>query len=64
MDEFRAREAKIKVRWQRLRDCAHWLITMGIHPEHESEFAVGASWPQARAVVDDFGNLVIVRRWI
>lgn len=38
---------------------APWLITLGVQICHGFKGA----YPQARAVIDDFGNLVIVRGW-
>ena len=58
--------AMIEVDLQRLRDERQtYLITLYIKPCHG--WAGGgvdcAVYPQAHAVVDDFGTLVIVRGW-
>lgn len=49
--------ALVKCTWQRLRDCAHWLITLSVPPSIHGK---KGAYPQAHAVVDDFGSLVIV----
>ena len=62
----RTGHSRIRIDWQRLHDsstAAPWLVTLGIPPHH----AAGArswSYPQARAVIDDFGNLVVVTPWL
>jgi len=47
-----------KRRYDRLRA---WLLTIELGPDHV--MAHGTAYPHARAVVDDFGNLVIVGGW-
>jgi hypothetical protein len=53
------------ISWQRLRNCAHWLLTINISPDHgrKSGGLLNAAYPQSKAVVDDFGTLVCVTPW-
>ena len=50
--------------WQRTFDHRQpaWLITLSVSPNYTSR--VGIAFPQSRAVVDDFGTLVIVGDWL
>lgn len=46
---------------------ASWIVTFSMRRLHFPEWQHGADYlgtPQARAVVDDFGSLVIVERWL
>jgi len=54
--------ADINASWQRTYDerLPNWLITLGVYPTNAVS---GLAFPQTRAVVDDFGTLVIVRAW-
>jgi hypothetical protein len=38
-----------------------YLLTLCVGPQHADALS---AYPQARAVMDDFGNLVIVRGWL
>ena len=42
----------------------NWLITVSVTTEHAIAAGAAGSYPQARAVMDDFGTLVIVRGWL
>lgn len=42
----------------------NWLISLSIKCDHGSGNALIGAHPSARAVVDDFGTLVIVREWL
>lgn len=42
----------------------NWLITLNIGRIHCSAMVAGGNYVQSRAVVDDFGTLVIVRAWL
>ena len=58
--------ASVDVIWHRTRcEQQNYLLTacIGIKHSHESGGVSGAAYPQARAVVDDFGTLVIVEAW-
>ena len=52
-----ANSAHIECTWQRLRYAAFWLLTLTVRPSLHGNFG---AYPQAYAVVDDFGSLVIV----
>ena len=54
--------AQISVSWQRTYDERQpaWLITLSISQQHCAGIF---SYPQSRAVVDDFGTLVAVREF-
>lgn len=54
--------AHIRVHFNRRYDRLQaYLLTMHIGPEHTTP--LGTAYPHARAVVDDYGNLVIVGGW-
>ena len=57
-------ENAIRATWQRdFQKTPPWLITL--HTKTECSYYGGASpLAQARAVVDDFGSLVLVREWM
>lgn len=57
-------EAKITCWWQRTYNAnGHsYLLTLDVAPG-QTAVSVDAAYPQARAVVDDFGSLVIVSGW-
>lgn len=44
-------------------EAPNWLLCLSIRMCHEVEGGLSAAYPTARAVIDDFGNLVIVRKW-
>lgn len=55
---------EVGIGWQRLYGDAHkpapWLVGISLNARAT---AAGAAHPIARAVVDDFGNLVLVEAW-
>ena len=57
--------AMIEAMWHRMRTAPVYLITLciGIEHSHTGGGLSGTAYPQAHAVVDDFGTLVIVRGW-
>lgn len=54
-----------EVGWQRLRDAPTWLLTIrtGIDHGHGAGGHIRSCYPQATAVMDDFGTLVCVTDW-
>jgi hypothetical protein len=59
---------RIECRVQRLHDSPHYLITLrvglDVGPRRDEFDSFITAFPQAHAVVDDFGNLVLVRGWL
>lgn len=53
---------QVGVNFQRLRESPHYLITLHVGCEHH-DVTPRAAYPQAHAVVDDFGTLQVVRSW-
>ena len=51
--------SQVSMNTQRLRDQPYYLSTLSISTAH----GMDAAYPQALSVVDDFGDLVIVRAW-
>ena len=41
----------------------NWIITINVSLMHEAGPPWIHSYPQSKAVIDDFGNLIIVRKW-
>ena len=51
---------------QRLYNSPHYLVTLcgDITIGHRSDGGAQTMFPMARAVMDDFGDLVLVRGWL
>lgn len=58
-------DSTVATRWHRMRVTPHWLISISITPDHGAESGGNeqASYPGARAVIDDYGTLVCVTGW-
>lgn len=58
-------QAQIEASWQRCRDRPKWLLTISISVAHGQEGGgpLLAAYPQAHAVMDDYGTLVCVTPW-
>lgn len=60
-------QTQIQVFTLRIYDAAYYLITIYTQLDWDKQplrFNAGGAHPQARAVMDDFGDLVIVRGWL
>lgn len=58
--------SSVGITWHRSRgEQQNYLLTIDISTKHSHENGglFNAAYPQARAVVDDYGTLVIVRAW-
>jgi hypothetical protein len=64
-DEEVIGQARIDTSWQRLRNQSTWLLTLVVRFDHGAGGGgpLRTAFPQAHAVMDDYGTLVCVTPW-